>query len=230
MNGRQREILSSLNVSDKRIEEINNRGLNIGEKSFLDTAMIMLDYLEEKYDNKFEIVSGSIPNSTNKDYWINAHALKGEHAYKNFSTYLKDGKCSDEFFNILRRDEISLYITELLNESINNIKAYVNISYDYGKGFNSKTKISEIISKCDFTINVAYYGPDTSKEEFDIIANKVEKILNDNNIKFDGEVMCFLTEIDSINTNEELTNVLRKRSDENRVYSYYKNIFCNNYM
>lgn len=230
MNDRQREILSALNVSDKKIEEMNSRKLNIREKSFLDTAIIMLDYLEDKYDNKFEIVSGNIPNETDENYWINAHALKGEHAYKNFSTYLKNGTCSDEFFNILRRDEVSLYITKLLNKSIDNIKAYVNISYDYGKEFNSETKISEIISKCEFTINVAYYGPNTSKEEFDIIANKVETILNNKNIKFDGEVICFINEIDSINTNEELTNALRKRSDENRVYNFYKNIFCNDYV
>lgn len=230
MDSRQEKILKSCGVPNEKIEQIKKRGFNCKEETFLNVAIKMLDYLEEKYNEKFEVVSGGLPGIFNKNYWIRVHANNGKYAYENFNTYLRgENGCSDEYFNILMRKSVSEYFTNLVkNEGLKNIKAFATLSYDYGKEYTTQMSVEEVALKCSFTINIVCYDTEISLENFNIAANRIERKLIDNGINFDGDIRCLSEDIKDVNNLKELCLIIKKYNNYNKIVRFSKDINSNN--
>ena len=94
------ELLEDCNLSSDYMKEIKEKGMSISVQSFVDTAQIMLDYLEEKYDEEFKVLGGEIPGIISGDYSIIAYATEGEYAGEEFDVYYRvdeegNGYCED---------------------------------------------------------------------------------------------------------------------------------------
>jgi hypothetical protein len=88
MTEQQEEIFRTYGLSDEEIEKMKKDGLSFGAQGFVDTALMMLSYLEEKYDEKFIVVGGSTPGLLSDEYWIKAEACEGEYAGVKFDVYI----------------------------------------------------------------------------------------------------------------------------------------------
>ena len=89
------EILEGCNISNDSMKKIKEEGMDLSTQSFVDTAQIMLDYLEEKYEEKFKVVGGEIPGIISGDYMIFAQAVEGDYRGRRFEVYYQvdeDGK------------------------------------------------------------------------------------------------------------------------------------------
>ncbi|MDF2905334.1 MAG: hypothetical protein K0R34_655, partial [Herbinix sp.] len=106
MTERQEEVFRSYGLEEERIAKMKEEGLNYKEESFVDAAIMMLDYLEEKYEESFEVVGGDIPGILSDEYWITAQALEGKYTGERFEVYFRgEAGITDGYIKFLKEDE-----------------------------------------------------------------------------------------------------------------------------
>ena len=177
------EILEGCNLSNDSMKKVKEKGMNLATQSFVDTAQIMLNYLEEKYEEKFKVVGGEIPGIISGDYMIFAQAAEGEHRGDRFEVYYQvddDGKgyCEDGYFAILKSGEMQEYLREIAEEVGTDIKITGNLYGKVGKEYTKDTNVEEIKElnrKKGIQIYIfGFVRPDMSEEEFKKQAHELE--------------------------------------------------------
>ena len=186
------QILEDCNISNDSMRKIKEEGMNIGTQSFVDTAKIMLNYLEEKYGEEFKVVGGEIPGIISGDYSILAEAVEGEHSGEQFEVYYlvdDDGNpyCEDGYFAILKRAEVQEYLQNIAQEAGVDIKVIAALDGNVTKKYNKDTTIEEIENlnrKRGIQIYIyGYVRPEMSDEVFQEQAQKLETELKKNNLR-----------------------------------------------
>ena len=180
------QMLEDCNISNDSMRKIKEEGMNIGTQSFVDTAKIMLNYLEEKYGEEFKVVGGEIPGIISGDYSILAEAVDGEHSGEQFEVYYlvdDDGNpyCEDGYFAILKRAEVQEYLQNIAQEAGTDIKVIVSLNGTVGKQYDKDTTI-EGIQKLNKNKGIqifihGYMRPEVSDEEFQKQIKKLEEKL-----------------------------------------------------
>ena len=186
------QILEDCNISNDSMRKIKEEGMNIGTQSFVDTAKIMLNYLEEKYGEEFKVVGGEIPGIISGDYSILAEAVDGEHSGEQFEVYYlvdDDGNpyCEDGYFAILKSAEVQEYLQNIAQEAGVDIKVIAALDGNVTKKYNKDTTIEEIENlnrKRGIQIYIyGYVRPEMSDEVFQEQAQKLETELKKNNLR-----------------------------------------------
>ena len=180
------QMLEDCNISNDSMRKIKEEGMNIGTQSFVDTAKIMLNYLEEKYGEEFKVVGGEIPGIISGDYSILAEAVDGEHSGEQFEVYYlvdDDGNpyCEDGYFAILKSAEVQEYLQNIAQEAGTDIKVIVSLNGTVGKQYDRDTTI-EGIQKLNKNKGIqifihGYMRPEVSDEEFQKQVKKLEEKL-----------------------------------------------------
>ena len=180
------QMLEDCNISNDSMRKIKEEGMNIGTQSFVDTAKIMLNYLEEKYGEEFKVVGGEIPGIISGDYSILAEAVDGEHSGEQFEVYYlvdDDGNsyCEDGYFAILKSAEVQEYLQNIAQEAGTDIKVIVSLNGTVGEKYDRDTTI-EGIQKLNKNKGIqifihGYMRPEVSDEEFQKQVKKLEEKL-----------------------------------------------------
>lgn len=181
------EILEGCNIPKDSMKKVKEEGMNLATQSFVDTAQIMLDYLEEKYEEKFKVVGGEIPGIISGDYMIFAQAAEGEHRGERFEVYYQvdeegKGYCEDGYFAILKSREVEEYLREIAEGTGTDIKITGNLYGKVGKEYTKESTIEEIkeLNRKDdghgIQINIfGFARPEISEEEFQRQAQALEE-------------------------------------------------------
>ena len=181
---KEMEILEGCNLSSDYMKEIQEKGMSVSVQSFVDTAQIMLEYLEEKYDEEFTVRGGEIPGIISGDYMIFAAATTGEYAGERFEVYYRvdeegEGYCEDGYFAILKSTEVKKYLREIAEESETDIKVIAELEGTVEKEYNKDTTIEEIVElNRKKGIQIYVHGdvrPGMSDEEFQRQAQELEE-------------------------------------------------------
>ncbi len=131
----------------------------------------MMNYMEEKYGEEFEVIAVNTQTETSSRPKIQIKSYKFPNDIITVSTYRKDGKrvYEDSYIPILRRDEFNLVYQELVSEVYKNSKTYVDSVASYitlPTEIDKKTKIEDILSNHQVNICIsAYVVDDESKKE-----------------------------------------------------------------
>ena len=191
------KILEDCNLSNDSMRKIKEEGMNIGTQSFVDTAKIMLNYLEEKYGEEFKVVGGEIPGIISGDYSILAEAVEGEHSGEQFEVYYlvdDDGNpyCEDGYFAILKRAEVQEYLQNMAEDAGTDIKVIVSLQGNVRKKYNKDTTVEEMKSlnrKGKIEIYIfGYVRPEMSDEEFQKQVKNLEEKLKQTKLCIDYTV------------------------------------------
>ena len=185
------QMLEDCNISNDSMRKIKEEGMNIGTQSFVDTAKIMLNYLEEKYGEEFKVVGGEIPGIISGDYSILAEAVDGEHSGEQFEVYYlvdDDGNpyCDDGYFAILKSAEVQEYLQNIAQEAGVDIKVIAALDGNVTKKYNKDTTMEEIENlnkKGGIQIYIyGYVRSEMSDEEFQEQVQKLEGKLKQTNL------------------------------------------------
>ena len=232
------EILEDCNLSGEQLEKIKKEGMDISTQSFVDTAQIMLDNLEEKYGEEFAIEGGEIPGIISGEYMIFAHAVDGEHRGERFEVYYlvdEDGNayCEDGYFAILKRMEVQEYLQNIAQEAGTDIKVVVSLEGKVGEKYNKDTTIEEIKNlnknKGLQIFAHSYVRPEMSDEEFQKQVQKLEEDLKQTDlyIKYTVFRLIYNEKFDYIQEYSDIGIVFSQEtsSEENynlRYHAYIK--------
>lgn len=232
------EILEDCNLSREQLEKIKKEGMDISTQSFVDTAQIMLDNLEEKYGEEFEIEGGEIPGIISGEYMIFAHAVDGENQGERFEVYYlvdEDGNayCEDGYFAILKRMEVQEYLQNIAQEAGTDIKVVVSLEGKVGEKYNKDTTIEEIKNlnknKGLQIFAHSYVRPEMSDEEFQKQVQKLEEDLKQTDlyIKYTVFRLIYNEKFDYIQEYSDIGIVFSQEtsSEENynlRYHAYIK--------
>ena len=220
-------ILEGCNLSKDYMKEIKEKGMSLSVQSFVDTAQIMLDYLEEKYEEEFEVVGGEIPGIISGDYMIFAKATTGDYIGKRFEVYYRvdeegKGYCEDGYFAILKNNEFQQMMQERADETGEGWKIFTNLRGVYGEKYGKDIEIKNINSaylegkiRCVMT-------PEKTETEYE---QELEKLRNNyaeyaQKVQMDVVYYQFLNEKDykTIKSFDELGRYLKNHTEENPVY------------
>lgn len=231
------EILEGCNISKDSMKKVKEEGMNLATQSFVDTAQIMLDYLEEKYEEKFEVVGGEIPGIISGDYMIFAQAAEGEHRGDRFEVYYQvddDGKgyCEDGYFAILKSGEMQEYLREIAEEAGTDIKVIASLSGKVGKEYDKDTTVEEIKElNREKEIQISVHGdvrPGMSEEEFQRQAQELEEKYRQTELYLHYTVWRLVNEekFDCIQSYDDLGWAFPRgtKSEEKYDIDYYKYI------
>ena len=230
------QMLEDCNISNDSMRKIKKEGMNIGTQSFVDTAKIMLNYLEEKYGEEFKVVGGEIPGIISGDYSILAEAVDGEHSGEQFEVYYlvdDDGNpyCEDGYFAILKRAEVQEYLQKIAQEAGVDIKVIVSLNGNVGKKYNKDTTVEEMLSMGEeIEVNIfGYMKPETTEEQFEEQTTILQKKFEKTGFYMDYVVWRLLSneKFDYIQTYSDIDFVFQRGviSEEDydlRVYKYIK--------
>ncbi len=230
------QMLEDCNISNDSMRKIKEEGMNIGTQSFVDTAKIMLNYLEEKYGEEFKVVGGEIPGIISGDYSILAEAVDGEHSGEQFEVYYlvdDDGNpyCEDGYFAILKRAEVQEYLQKIAQEAGVDIKVIVSLNGNVGKKYNKDTTVEEMLSMGEeIEVNIfGYMKPETTEEQFEEQTTILQKKFEKTGFYMDYVVWRLLSneKFDYIQTYSDIDFVFQRGviSEEDydlRVYKYIK--------
>ena len=232
---RELEILEDCNLSSDYMKEIKEKGMSVSVQSFVDTAQIMLDYLEEKYDEEFKVLGGEIPGVISGDYSIIAYATEGEYAGEEFDVYYRvdeegNGYCEDGYFAILKSTEMQEYLRKIAEEAGTDIKVVGALSGNVGKEYNKDTAIEEIEElnrKKGIQIYInGYAKPDMSDEEFQRQAQELEKKFEQRELYLDYMVFRLVSneKFDYIQSYKDFGKVFPRGTLVEEIYNleYYK--------
>lgn len=231
------EILEGCNISNDSMKKVKEKGMNLATQSFVDTAQIMLDYLEEKYEEKFEVVGGEIPGIISGDYMIFAQAVEGEYKGERFEVYyLVDdegkGYCEDGYFAILKSGEMQEYLREIAEEAGTDIKIVGELSGKIGKEYTKDTtleEIKELNKRKGIQIYVnGYARPDMSEEEFQRQAQELETRYKKTGLYLDYQVFHLMSDekFDYIQLYQDFERAFPQGTALEEIYDmdYYKYI------
>ena len=225
---KEMEILEGCNLSSDYMKEIEEKGMSISVQSFVDTAQIMLGYLEEKYGEKFAVVGGEIPGIISGDYMIFAKAVDGEYAGERFEVYYKvdeegNGYCEDGYFAIIKSQEFQEMMQKRADAIGAGWKVLAVMEGTYGETYGKDT-ISEDMKPSLFNGEVRYVmTPEKIEEEF---RREVEELKQKNSDlsglgKGVGVMYCQMLsqeEYDKLQTFEEFINILIGHTEKEPMY------------
>ncbi len=220
MTERQEEVFRNYGLSEEKIEKMKADGLSYKEQSFVDTAIMMLDYLGEKYALQFKAVGGDIPGVLSDEYWITAEASEGEYAGKKFDVYyLGEDGFKDGYITIIKQEEARTALNKLITSEFDNVLVFPSLTGEYGSELtldNTGDEMLKIVSYyCDFVIS----KPEISEEEFINSAKSIEEFLNDNDVFTSGSALYFHEPVEQDMSRDELNK--RLDSDDALKWSYY---------
>ena len=234
---KEMKILEGCNLSSDYMKEIEEKGMSISVQSFVDTAQIMLDYLEEKYGEKFAVVGGEIPGIISGDYMIFAKAVDGEYAGERFEVYYKvdedgNGYCEDGYFAIIKSMEVQEYLQDIAVEAGTDIKVIGALEGTVGKEYIKETKIEEIekLNK-NGGVEIYVYGllrQETSESEFENQVKILEKELSKKGLEVDFLIQRVVSNqtVEAIECWDDVGSVIRDSSATEEKYDlrYYEYI------
>jgi hypothetical protein len=222
MTERQEAVFRSYGLEEERIAKMKEEGLNYKEQSFVDTAIIMLDYLEEKYGETFEVVGGDIPGILSDEYWITAQALEGEHAGERFEVYFRgEAGCTDGYINILKEDEAVEALKNLMHEKFNDVYVSAEITGEYGKDVTVDMTGEQLLNIVSYAYDLIFTAPDMTEEAFLERAEEIETYLDDNDVFSSGNIFCFVNEIEPEMSDDEIMNLIEENAGTNNVVKWY---------
>lgn len=224
------EILEDCNLSREQLEKIKKEGMDISTQSFVDTAQIMLDNLEEKYGEEFAIEGGEIPGIISGEYMIFAHAVDGEHRGERFEVYYlvdEDGNayCEDGYFAILKRMEVQEYLQNIAQEAGTDIKVVVSLEGKVGEKYNKDSTVEEIKElnrKEEIQIYIfGYVRPEMSDEEFQEQVQKLETKLEENDLYINYTVFRLIDnkKFDDIQEYSDIRIVFPRGTESEEIYN-----------
>ncbi|WP_075718610.1 hypothetical protein [Roseburia sp. 499] len=222
------EILEGCNISSDSMKKIKEEGMNLSTQSFVDTAQIMLDYLEEKYGEEFKVVGGEIPGIISGDYMIFAQAVEGEHRGERFEVYYQvddDGNvyCEDGYFAILKSDEFQQMMQKKADETGEGWKVFAVLSGTYNEKYTKDTILSNLDpSTLRGEVRCAM-SPEKTEEEYEKQTEKLEQENSDLSGMGKGISILYCQilkqeEYDKLQTFEDFIDILLRHSEEKPLY------------
>ena len=214
------QILEGCNLSSDYMKQIKEAGMSLTVQSFVDTARIMLDYLEQKYGEQFVVAGGSPADMWTSDFMIFAKATTGEHKGERFECYYKldedAGKryCEDGYFALVEQLVMEQYFQQVAEESGCQFKVTVSLTGEVGEKYTtdiSTDELKEYIDGRNLCLNIlCFTSPELSDDEFDTQVASFENTLKNTDYKIEYCVMRVL--------NEEQFNSINRDSDVSRVF------------
>lgn len=214
------QILEGCNLSSDYMKQIKEEGMSLTVQSFVDTARIMLDYLEQKYGEQFVVAGGSPADMWTSDFMIFAKATTGEHKGERFECYYKldedAGKryCEDGYFALVEQPVMEQYFQQVAEESGCQFKVTVSLTGEVGEKYTtdiSTDELKEYIDGRNLCLNIlCFTSPELSDDEFDTQVVSFENTLKNTDYKIEYCVMRVL--------NEEQFNSINRDSDVSRVF------------
>lgn len=221
MTEQQEAIFRSYGLSEEETTKMKEEGMNYKQQSFVDTAVIMLNYLEEKYGETFEVVGGDIPGILSDEYWITAQACEGEYAGKEFDVYYR-GKagCTDGYIKFLKEDEAVEALKNLINEKFSDVYVSAEVYGEYGNEITLEMKGEQLLHTVSYRYDLVFTAPDMTEEAF---LQKVEEIvtyLDNYDVFSSGHVFCFIEEIDPEMSENEIISLIENSYGTSNVYKW----------
>ncbi len=222
------QILEDCNISNDSMKKIKEEGMNIGTQSFVDTAKIMLNYLEEKYGEEFKVVGGEIPGMISGDYSIIAKAVEGEYRGEEFDVYYlvdEEGNayCEDGYFAILKSNEFQQMMQERADETGEGWKVFAVLDGTYDGEYTKDTILSEIDPEILQGEVRCIMTPEKKEEEYEQQKEKLEQVNSD--LSGMGKSVSILycqmlkqEEYDGVQTFEEFIDILLRHSEKKPLY------------
>lgn len=221
MTEQQEEIFRSYGLTDEEINKMKEKGLTYGEQSFVDTAQIMLTYLEEKYGETFEVVGGDIPGLFGHEYWIKARACEGEYAGKKFNVYYYgESGCMDGYYAIIKNEEAVQYLEKLIYEKFDDVTIYPKLQGLYGNAYTKDTTGDDLIEGSEIYLDIIITGPNMSEEEFLKKENEIVKLLEEKRAFGSGSAFCFINKPESGLSHDDLVNLIVTSKGSNTVFTW----------
>ena len=222
------EILEGCNLSKDYMREIKEKGMSLSVQSFVDTAQIMLDYLEEKYEEEFEVVGGEIPGIISGDYMIFAKATTGEYRGERFEVYYQvdeegNGYCKDGYFAIIKSEEFQEMMQKRADETGEGWKVFAVLSGTYNERYTKDTILSNIDPSTLRGEVRCIMTPKKTEEEYERQKEELKKENNDLSGTGKGVSILYCKmlkqeEYDKLQTFEEFKNILLRHSEEEPMY------------
>lgn len=189
MTEQQEEVLRSYGLPDEEIERMKREGLSYKEQSFVDTAVMMLNYLEKKYGEKFQVVGGDIPGILSDEYWITAEALEGAQAGEKFDVYyLGENGYTDGYTALLKQEEACTALNKLIQKEFSNVLIFSSVSGEYGGELTPDNTGEELLKTVYYDYNIIITDSDMTEEKFNQLSESIKKLLDDNNVNSSGVV------------------------------------------
>lgn len=197
MTEQQEAVFRSYGISKEEITRMKKEGLDYQKQSLVDTSIIMLDYLEEKYGISFEVVAGDIPGFHSVEYWITACASEGEHAGEVFDVYyLGEAGCKDGYITILKEEEASIAFRNFIQDKFSDVAVFTKVIGEYGYEIASDIPEDKLLEEMMYQYDLIFTEPNMTNEEFSEKVTDIETYLKDNRINSEGFIFCFYNEID----------------------------------
>lgn len=214
MTEQQEEVFRSYGLTEEEIEKMKIKGLSVREKSFVDTAILMLNYLEEKYEEKFQVVGGDIPGLLTNKFWIAAEACEGDYAGEQFEVGYYDGYgFRDGYMAVVKQEEACEALIKLIQGVVSEFLIFLDISGEYGDEITFNITGDELLKLVEYSYTIVLTNPELSEEEFNKISENIEKVLEENGVSSSGSVRYINEEINPNITEDELYELGEKKDD-----------------
>lgn len=225
------QILEGCNLSSDYMKQIKEEGMSLTVQSFVDTARIMLDYLEQKYGEQFVVAGGSPADMWTSDFMIFAKATTGEHKGERFECYYKldedAGKryCEDGYFALVEQPVMEQYFQQVAEESGCQFKVTVSLTGEVGEKYTtdiSMDELKKVIKEKDIELSVfCFAAPYLTDEEFDREVSLLEKALSDTGYRTEYCVWRLIDEdkFNYINTDSDISRAFPRGSRSDDLYN-----------
>lgn len=233
------QILEGCNLSSDYMKQIKEEGMSLTVQSFVDTARIMLDYLEQKYGEQFVVAGGSSADMWTSDFMIFAKATTGEHKGERFECYYKldedAGKryCEDGYFALVEQPVMEQYFQQVAEESGSQFKVTVcltgNVRKDWTKEISIED-IKELIREKELQLGLSCFAsPNMTDEDFGQEANNLEQMLEDTGFSMQCSMMRLLSDdiFNEISTYQDFSNVCNRVNPAEDIWDLQYNVSLN---
>ena len=233
------QILEGCNLSSDYMKQIKEEGMSLTVQSFVDTARIMLDYLEQKYGEQFVVAGGSPADMWTSDFMIFAKATTGEHKGERFECYYKldedAGKryCEDGYFALVEQPVMEQYFQQVAEESGSQFKVTVcltgNVRKDWPKEISIED-IKELIREKELQLGLSCFAsPNMTDEDFGQEANNLEQMLEDTGFSMQCSMMRLLSDdiFNEISTYQDFSNVCNRVNPAEDIWDLQYNVSLN---
>ena len=233
------QILEGCNLSSDYMKQIKEEGMSLTVQSFVDTARIMLDYLEQKYGEQFVVAGGSPADMWTSDFMIFAKATTGEHKGERFECYYKldedAGKryCEDGYFALVEQPVMEQYFQQVAEESGSQFKVTVcltgNVRKDWTKEISIED-IKELIREKELQLGLSCFAsPNMTDEDFGQEANNLEQMLEDTGFSMQCSMMRLLSDdiFNEISTYQDFSNVCNRVNPAEDIWDLQYNVSLN---
>lgn len=210
MTEEQEKIFRSYGLTDEEIEKMKQDGLSIKAQGFVEMALMMLNYLEEKYNEKFEVVGGDIPGILTDECWIAAKALEGDYVGEKFDVYYwpEYDRYTDGYITLLKHEEASEELKKLLLSKFSNVLIFPYLNGEHGSDLTIDHTGEELLKTYEHYFDIIITDSDLLEEEFHRVASDIQKFLEDNDVSSSGGVRYLNGAVDLNMTVEDFDELL----------------------